>query len=520
MASIKQEVFEVRYVRSSEERCSILKACHVDTTSGHMGVKRTSHRVLERFFWKGVRKDIEIMISTCDLCQRNSQKLSISTPELFPVPVHSPWHHVGIDFVGPISPKTTSGKSYILTLCDYFTKWVEAVALPTKEASGIASSLFKIFMKMGLPAVITTDQGSEFKNQLNDEMMKILNIKHHLITAYHPQSNGLVERFNQSLQNILRKYIQEKKDKWDDYLDTCTFAYNTSRHESTKFTSFEIMFGRKAILPLDLDAGVHQGPCNEAEVTICSQETEIQQKESQHKALLEEVQKNIISAQKKQKEQYDKKHSKAVFYSAGTHVLKKDFRKKKRKGSKLDFPWVGPYLITRSLGKGFYELQSCGKGRVTTIPRVSHVHIKVYKSLSCSPSRRLQSPSASNESHSSPSPPVGPASTSRSAVSLSPTMDTTLALSPAAKDSASAVLQESNHTSELETSSLLSEKPKLLIPTPEFFPRGDGTRSKRECNTKTKRVAKLMRQNSKKMTVPCQPAVEVESYVSLAQDRR
>ena len=130
---------------------------------------------------------------------------------------------------------------------------------------------------------------------------------------------------------MLRKYIQEKKEKWDDYLDTCSFAYNTSKHESTKFTPFEIMFGRKAILPLDLDAGVHQGPCNETEVTICSQETEIQQKESQHKALLEEVQKNIISAQKKQKEQYDKKHNKAVFYSVDTQVLKKDFRKKKKR---------------------------------------------------------------------------------------------------------------------------------------------------------------------------------------------
>ena len=82
---------------------------------------------------------------------------------------------------------------------------------------------------------------------------------------------------------MLRKYIQEKKEKWDDYLDTCSFAYNTSKHESTKFTPFEIMFGRKAI---DLDAGVHQGPCNEAEATIFSQETEIQQKESQHKALI------------------------------------------------------------------------------------------------------------------------------------------------------------------------------------------------------------------------------------------
>ena len=336
---------------------------------------------------------------------------------------------------------------------------------------------------------------------------------------------------------MLRKYIQEKKEQWDDYLDTCSFAYNTSKHESTKFTPFEIMFGRKAILPLDLDAGVHQGSCNEAEVTICSQETEIQQKESQHKAILEEVQKNIISAQKKQKEQYDKKHSKAVFYCVGTQVLKKDFRKKKRKGGKLDFPWVGPYLITRSLGKGFYELQSCGKGPVTTIPRVSHVHIKVYKSLFCSPSRRLQPPSASNESHSN-SPALG-ASPSRSAVSLSPTKDettlgaspsrsavtlspakdeTTFALSPTAKDLASAVLQESNHTSKLQYPSLLSEKPKLLTPTPEFFPKGDGTRSKLECNTKTKLVAKLMRQNSKKMTVPCRPAIEVESYVPLAQN--
>ena len=115
------------------------------------------------------------------------------------------------------------------------------------------------------------------------------------------------------------------------------------------------MFGHKAILPLELDAGVHQGPCNAAEVTIFSQKTEIQQKESQHKAFLEEVQKKITSAQKKQKEQYDKKHSKAVFYSGGTQVLKKDFRKNKRKGCKL--MWVGPYLITKSLGKGLYELQ-------------------------------------------------------------------------------------------------------------------------------------------------------------------
>ena len=77
---------------------------------------------------------------------------------------------------------------------------------------------------------------------------------------------------------MLRKYIQ--KEKWDDYFNLFGHLLICLQHESTKFTPFEIMFGRKAILPLDLDAGVHQGPCNEAEVTICSQETEIQQKGS------------------------------------------------------------------------------------------------------------------------------------------------------------------------------------------------------------------------------------------------
>ena len=67
-------------------------------------------------------------------------------PELHPIAVHSPWFHVGIDFVGPISPSSESGNRYILTLSDYFSKWVEAVALPTKQAPGVANALFKVYI--------------------------------------------------------------------------------------------------------------------------------------------------------------------------------------------------------------------------------------------------------------------------------------------------------------------------------------------------------------------------------------
>ena len=122
-------------------------------------------RIKERFTWKGLYKDSEIIVSycplhtcivytihhfctlqvaSCDICQRVNDKIITDKPELHPVPVHSPWHHVGIDFVGPISPASNSGNKYILTLSDYFTKWVEAVALPTKEAPGVANALYKV----------------------------------------------------------------------------------------------------------------------------------------------------------------------------------------------------------------------------------------------------------------------------------------------------------------------------------------------------------------------------------------
>jgi transposase InsO family protein len=173
--------------------------------------------------------------------------------ELRPVPVRSPWYHVRIDFVGPICPTSKCGNKYILTLSDYFTKWVEAIPLPTKCAPGVAKSLFKIFMRMGLPKILTSDQGGEFRSQLEKEIMDMLKIRRHYITPYHPQANGLDERWNQTLKQMLIKFTEGRKDEWDQYLDTCVFAYNTAKHESTLHSPFEIMFGRKAILPVDLD---------------------------------------------------------------------------------------------------------------------------------------------------------------------------------------------------------------------------------------------------------------------------
>ena len=154
----------LRFVQSTEEQKKILQACHIDPTTGHMGKTRTIYRIKERFMWHGMVKDVIKLvctvesvvlwllfdgihfaqISTCDVCQHMNRKITTGTPELHPIPVKSPWHQIGIDFVGPLSPVAADGSCYIFTASDYFTKWVEAVPTTDKSASTVASVLFKV----------------------------------------------------------------------------------------------------------------------------------------------------------------------------------------------------------------------------------------------------------------------------------------------------------------------------------------------------------------------------------------
>ena len=124
---------------------------------------------------------------------------------------------------------------------------------------------------MGLPTLLTTDQGKEFRNQLDRKIMSLLGVKRHLVTPYHPQvmqslsfsrlvviftfiqANGLDERWNQTMRRMLVKFTETRKDSWEEHLDSCVFAYNTSRQESTLYSPFEVMFGRLARLPVEVD---------------------------------------------------------------------------------------------------------------------------------------------------------------------------------------------------------------------------------------------------------------------------
>ena len=202
------------------------------------------------------------------------------------------------------------------------------------------------------------------------------------------------ERFNQTLQNMLRKYVHENKKNWDNFLDALSYAYNTSRHESTLHTPFEVMFGRKAILPIDLDVERPNAAKLLEDIEGADTGQSLEVLTSHRMEVLQEVKKNINLAQKKQKKQYDEKHSRAACYIVGAKVLKKDFTRKRRKGGKMDPKWLGPYMITKDIGKGFYKLALC-ENPDKVIMRVNGVHLKSYHTPNSSPSSHPQSTSPS-----------------------------------------------------------------------------------------------------------------------------
>ncbi|CAF2074120.1 unnamed protein product [Rotaria magnacalcarata] len=135
---------------------------------------------------------------------------------------------------------------------DYFTRWVDAIALPNCSAQTTAQTIFNDYIcRYGVPKSILSDQGTHFNNQLMDFMAKLIGYNHTFSTVYHPQSNGMVERFNATFVPQLAKLHDHENNNWDEYLSPVVFAYNTGIHSTTQYSPFQLQFGREPRLPID-----------------------------------------------------------------------------------------------------------------------------------------------------------------------------------------------------------------------------------------------------------------------------
>ena len=216
----------------------ILKLLHDNPTSGHLGVTKTVERVRQRFFWSGLRQDVESWCRNCEVCCRwNNHRVKPRAP-LVTSKVGYPGERVAMDIVGPF-PKSANGNKYILVVSDYFTRWIEAFPIPNQEALTVARVFVNEYVcRYGVPVQLHTDQGRNFESKMVEEMCKILEIDKTRTSPYHPQSDGMVERFNRMLEAMLAKYVSRNHEDWDDHLQIVMLAYRSSVHETTKQTPF------------------------------------------------------------------------------------------------------------------------------------------------------------------------------------------------------------------------------------------------------------------------------------------
>lgn len=156
-----------------------------------------------------------------------------------------------MDIVGPLE-KSSAGYQYILVICDYATRFPEAFPLRSITTPKIISALVQLFSRVGIPDEILTDQGTNFTSRLMVQLHRQLGIKGLRTTPYHPQTDGLVERFNQTLKNMLRKFVADTGKDWDKWLPFLLFAYREVPQASTGFSPFKLLYGWPVQGPLDL----------------------------------------------------------------------------------------------------------------------------------------------------------------------------------------------------------------------------------------------------------------------------
>ena len=259
--------------------------------------------------------------------------------------------------------------------CTYYSKWPEAQALPSKCAEGIAKFIYSLTARFGCFRICISDQGRNFVNSLNEKLFLLTGTEHRIASAYHPQTNGLDERLNQTVTKSLVKYINADQNDWDENLESVLVSYHTSVDATTKYTPFFLMYGREAVLPIQLQTGNVDN--DHTLVTITDIESEAQKYATQLDMTRTEAFMKVASnIQTKQKLYYDCKHSQAEF-QLGNQVLLRNMRKLSQKGGKMDKEWTGTFTIAEVCGKGLYSLKNA-HGKVLK-KKYNSIQLKIYE---------------------------------------------------------------------------------------------------------------------------------------------
>ena len=336
-----------------------LQRNHDAALAGHQGMEKTLQRLRQEAFWVNMAREVNEYCSKCVACQQ--AKLPTPTPApMTNIPIGRPWKMIAVDVLEV--PRSVHNNIYLLVIQDYFTKWVEAIPLPDQTASRITAEIVRLFAVYGIPDILHSDQGTNFESTIFQQTLEAFGINKRRTTAYHPQCDGMVERVNRSLLQLLRAYV-EKDYEWERYLPLVLYAYRTAVHTSTRVSPFALMFGREPRStdlspPVAFDTNSYQG-------YLQAKLAELQ----------DFVEANTVQAGAAQKIAFDS-HAKLRSFKEGDPVWLSI-----PKSSKLGSKWEGKWIIKSVKNEINMEITDGTRTRIVHINRLQHRNQRQYKEV-------------------------------------------------------------------------------------------------------------------------------------------
>jgi transposase InsO family protein len=239
---------------------------HTHAFALHQGSERMWKQCRERYYWPKMRRDIDDFVKRCHTCQLVRDGRDKKAGVYLQFPAYEPWEIVHMDLVGPL-PTTASGNRYLLTCMDRFSHYVCVTPLPDMEAHTVAIAFLDNWIyRFGVPEKVLTDNGKQFVSRVAELVSKVFGYKRVFTTAWHPETNGQLERWHLYFKRRIVAFATERGFDltsaecdgfpWDLIAKACEAAYNSTPPKMLKVSPFELIFGTRMALPADIPLGI------------------------------------------------------------------------------------------------------------------------------------------------------------------------------------------------------------------------------------------------------------------------
>ena len=348
-----------------EVRRRILHELHAVPYSGHPGVQRTLELVRRQFWWRGMTSDTRDFVLSCPVCQVEKGSHQVPAGELVPLEIPlQKWDHIALDFVTHLPED--EGKTAILTVVDKATKMTHFIPCThTITAKEMANLFWRDVGRLhGIPSVLISDRGDKFTSKFWKELWRLTGTSLRMGTAYHPQSSGQVERFNQVLSQTLRCTIHQLNDikHWVALLPTIEFAVNSTPNRSTGYSGFFLNYGYNPVTPIQL-----------LDKRSSSKVEAVTEFVSRMERTFRIARQNMQQASEAMKRDADRRRRNVVIPEGDMVLLNSKHLRFRGTPKKLKRRYVGPFKVLERIGETAYRLELPSQWRIHPVFHVSLV---------------------------------------------------------------------------------------------------------------------------------------------------